>query len=377
MATISLYFEEADELHVVALGVGTKFMPRDVAKSDGHRRQRVRDSHAEVLARRALLRFFYREIGSMASAEKESAFLQRVQGPRFRMRPGITLHLYVSTAPCGWASATSSSPGHPLPQCFLAKGSSGGQSAPAGCVCLDSVTDAEGVVGVSLSCSDKIARWQAFGLEGALLSHVLEGPLRLASVTVGRKFDHARCQAALNSRADASSQGRPLQVFAASVSLEVAASALRGGSYAGAQLEKGDGDECLTWAAGDIAASRHDGRTGAAMPTAGDQQSSRTTGAAVPLVSGARLLADLNSVRAHLGEERFDSYAEAKRAATSWREQKKMDVQDTGPVRQASSGHVELERTVSCELSLSHLADIGLSLRSQGDFCWSMSRLHA
>ena len=55
---------------------------------------------------------------------------------------------------------------------------------------------------LSLSCSDKIAKWVLLGVQGALLSNFLSEPLLLSSITVGTGADSSAaslqaCQSAL------------------------------------------------------------------------------------------------------------------------------------------------------------------------------------
>ena len=129
-------------MFVVSLGVGTKFMPGPVAAAaaaggDDAWEKVVHDSHAEVLARRAFCRFLNREMRELVSAErahaqnrvnpgwptaapdKKSADFAEPEkfrvlectrdGRGFQVRANVTLHLYVSTAPCGAASAAETS----------------------------------------------------------------------------------------------------------------------------------------------------------------------------------------------------------------------------------------------------------------------------
>lgn len=52
------------------------------------------------------------------------------------------------------------------------------------------------------SCSDKICRWNCIGLQGSLLMPLLEAPMYMTTLTVGRKFSRAICQRAVCCRAE-------------------------------------------------------------------------------------------------------------------------------------------------------------------------------
>ena len=143
LAAVVARDERLDALRVVSLGAGTKFMSAVDIEADAEAGARVRDSHAEVLARRGLKRFLYAQLAAEAgrshrepspvatgrkrTREREEpgsftapatepgsrsarvdasqtwSVLERA-GERYRVRPSVTFHLYTSSAPCGNAT---------------------------------------------------------------------------------------------------------------------------------------------------------------------------------------------------------------------------------------------------------------------------------
>jgi hypothetical protein len=118
----------ATDLVVASLGVGTKFMSanditlhRTLQDGEYAGDKVIRDSHAEVLARRGFLRYLYdqlelflflKEQGSLLDADSlkdfqslcifESSTLPL--GARASLKPDVRIHMYTSSQPCGNAS---------------------------------------------------------------------------------------------------------------------------------------------------------------------------------------------------------------------------------------------------------------------------------
>jgi double-stranded RNA-specific adenosine deaminase len=242
-------------LEVVSLGVGTKFLNAQQLLAYGSLPMGaafLKDMHAEVLAKRGFQRFLLQEclvaIKSITDGTVRSSYIECIDvlTMELRFREGITVHLYSSSQPCGnasikrWAKGkvptqypelseqeyplevhpilhlTAVHEGQVLP---LAKGciTAGivGLESKGGDVLTDSlIADIEAKAlkiehlpgtypaclwplrtGI-MSCSDKIAKWNALGVQGSLLSGVLSRPIYLSTCVVGRKYSHAHlCRA--------------------------------------------------------------------------------------------------------------------------------------------------------------------------------------
>ncbi|XP_050051044.1 tRNA-specific adenosine deaminase 1 isoform X1 [Dermacentor andersoni] len=228
-------------LQIVSFATGTKSIPTGLACRLGNQ---VIDNHAEVLARRCFLRFAYSELLKLACGEDSSVF-ETTGSSVFecRLKPGLRIHFFSSHTPCGDASIFPKN-GDVLSVAALedtendATASKRPRLDPediyrTGAKCVPGTAQdkklpgadyhqlgvartkpGRGATSLSMSCSDKMAKWHSCGLEGALLSHFLAGeePLRLSSVIVaGCPYSEDAMKRALHERLSVSDDVPPIE----------------------------------------------------------------------------------------------------------------------------------------------------------------------
>ena len=147
----------------------------------------LHDCHAEILARRGLIRFFLEQMKQMEESAAGSIFEYNSTDQKYRLRDGITFHMYISALPCGNASLNI--PCHSL---RYKQGQTEGTQ-------LASTTSFAYPI---KSCTDKICRWNILGIQGGLLIDLLLKPIYLTSITLAceNTFDRLNVQRSLSQR---------------------------------------------------------------------------------------------------------------------------------------------------------------------------------
>lgn len=214
---------QVDTAKVIAVSTGTKCISGEHLSVSG---RAVNDCHAEVVARRCLQRFIYSQLYIYAAQEDPTKpiadlDLEPCEGGGYQMKGNRQFHLYVSTAPCGdgrifspHESHDSGPDRHPN---RLARGQlrtkieSGEGTIPVkNCENFSQTWDGvlQGERLLTMSCSDKVARWCCVGLQGTLLSCFIK-PIYLNSLVLGSLFHPHHLYRAVCGRIQNSVQSLP------------------------------------------------------------------------------------------------------------------------------------------------------------------------
>ncbi|KAK3097283.1 hypothetical protein FSP39_008339 [Pinctada imbricata] len=215
IAAILLYNESDDSLRVIALGSGNRCIKGDSLRENG---LVLNDSHAEIIARRGLKRYICQTLINGGGA---GIFEFKKSTGLYHLLPHLSLHLYISTAPCGdgavfshnACSDTHINGGHQptfdndKQGQIRTKMENGEGTIPVtddqSVQTLDGIRRGERLR--TMSCSDKICRWNVLGLQGALLSQFIQ-PLYLKTITIGQLYNHGHLSRAVCCRVEAESR---------------------------------------------------------------------------------------------------------------------------------------------------------------------------
>lgn len=205
-------------LEVVSMGTGTKCIGANTLSANG---DILNDSHAEIIARRAFVRFLLFQINHARNNDGKSIFHFDENSKRYVLASDLKFHMFTSSSPCGDASIFATSDNHVIgnnddddvgePEAkkmreYQPDGFTGAKLMFDEDV-EDPMDQVEGKIRtkpgkgdrtMSLSCSDKMARWNFMGIQGCMLTSLIE-PIYLSSIIFasGTPFNRAAMERAM------------------------------------------------------------------------------------------------------------------------------------------------------------------------------------
>ncbi|CAF1426723.1 unnamed protein product [Adineta steineri] len=182
-------------MKIICLTTGTKSL-------NENNEQLVNDCHAEMLARRCLIRYCYEELNLLINQNSQQSIFEKINNTnRFQLKSSVSFHLYISTTPCGDARLFSSAKltsidlKHSLMKSRgLLRTKIAGNEGTIPVLAETMYYNIQTLDGDDnnkqlfiMSCSDKLCRWSFIGLQGGLLS-ILINPIYLTSIIIGHSL---------------------------------------------------------------------------------------------------------------------------------------------------------------------------------------------
>ena len=177
----------------LAIASGTKCIPVSGRNSRGFA---LHDGHGEILARRIMLRWLIDEIKSVYNGDESLVVCIQEGNKCVSLREGVCFNLIVTSPPCGDCAVLSDQSGEYSNKRHRtgAKVVKSPSEIPAATVVenYDSY-QASGVVRrkpgrgeptSSVSCSDKILKWNILGFQGCLLKSLMNESLYFSDITI-------------------------------------------------------------------------------------------------------------------------------------------------------------------------------------------------
>ncbi|XP_065360597.1 tRNA-specific adenosine deaminase 1 [Calliphora vicina] len=224
LAGVVVHNKQTGKSEVISLGCGTKCIGKSKLCPQG---LILNDSHAEVMARRGLLRYMYHQLNTTLKnpeGDNDCIFRWLPEKEIFKLKEHLSFHFLSTQTPCGDACIIAAQKTKELTEEPLIKRSKVEEvkieDTNVGCIVesvytgakligshhSDAMDQLEGAVRtkpgrgertLSMSCSDKLAKWQVMGVQGALLDFLLDSPLYFDSLNFWGENDLATLERAM------------------------------------------------------------------------------------------------------------------------------------------------------------------------------------
>lgn len=226
LAGVVLHNKQSGKSQVVSLGSGTKCIGKSKLCRQG---LILNDSHAETMARRGLLRYFYNELNKALTdingCHKDCIFKWIPEKQKFHFKGELTLHFLSTQTPCGDAcikdldddnfinepenkrqkldqvkvQSVDDIVGSVVDSVYTGAKLIGSHHTDAMAQVVGAVRTkpGKGERTLSMSCSDKLAKWQVMGVQGALLDNFLLEPIYFHTLNFWRNNNTKQLERAI------------------------------------------------------------------------------------------------------------------------------------------------------------------------------------